>query len=185
VPLVTVAPRAGHSALAQAISRRSLLLSALSSCACSSAVMPSSTPSKLLGGPLPAFTGVTINGSEFDSNASLGHVMVVEFFTEACEPCEKSLVDASDLYQSHTEVVVVGVSLDESIAGARSQVERHALRFPVLHDPERRVAERLGVTDAKTSFAIDRRGILRWVGAPAKDPGAARQAAEALLGESS
>ncbi len=138
-----------------------------------------------MGAPLPAFTGLTINGSEFDSNSGIGHVMVVEFFTEGCGACERSLVDAADLYEAHSELIVVGVSLDTSIAGVRSQMSRHSIRFPVLHDPERHVAERLGVTDAKMSFAVDRRGILRWVGAPTPNPGAARQAAEALLGESS
>jgi hypothetical protein len=41
----------------------------------------------------------------------------------------------------------------------------------------------VGVSAPGTSLAVDRRGILRWVGDPAK-PGAVERATEALLDES-
>lgn len=132
---------------------------------------------------MPAFQGETVNGSEFDSNASLGMVLLVTFFAGTCDSCEQTLADAGTLYSDNRELVIVGVALDGSLEGARGVVARHELKFPVLFDPDHRVAARLSVTGPKTGLAVDRRGILRWVGDPSK-PGVMRDAAEALLAES-
>jgi peroxiredoxin len=167
--------------LAPKLPRRSLLVGAGVTLACGRAALPRSSPSKHLGEPIPAFTGTTVNGSEYDSNSSLGMVLVVQFFALSCESCSHALVDAGELYADHRELVMVGVSLDPSIQSARGLVTRHSLKFPVLFDPEGSVAERLGVEGPKVGLAVDRRGILRWVGDPAR-PGVVREAAEALLG---
>ncbi len=164
--------------------RRSLLLAgsvALLPLGCASAQLPPSRKSQLLGAPLPAFNGITVNGSEFDSNSSAGMVLLVEFFD--CREESRSLDDATSLYASNRELVIVGVSLAESIEATRGYVAQHAVKFPVLFDPKRSVAERVGVTSAQASLAVDRRGILRWVG-DSSAPGVIREAAEALLAES-
>jgi peroxiredoxin len=150
--------------------------------ACASAQLPPSRSSKHLGEPLPAFAGITVNGSEFDSNSSRGLVLFVEFF-DGSRDAPRALADASTLYGDDRELVVCGVSLDPSIESARGFVSRQGVKFPVLFDPERSVAERLGVSGPGTGLAVDRRGILRWVGDPAT-PHAVRDATEALLGES-
>jgi peroxiredoxin len=130
---------------------------------------------------LPPFTGTTVNGLEFDSNASRGLVLLVEFFD--CNAKSRSLTDAAELYAKNRELVIVGVSLDDSIERTRDFVGARSVRFPVLFDPKRSVAALVGVTEPGTSLAVDRRGILRWVGDATK-PGAVQQATEALLDES-
>lgn len=146
-------------------------------------MLPPSSPNRLLNAPLPPFSGTTLNGSDFDSNASRGMVLAVTFFASSGESNDRELEAAGLLYSDHPELVLLGVSLDESIEAARAQVLRHSLRFPVLFDPERRVAERLAVDGPRTTLAVDRHGVLRWVG-DAASPNAVRAAAEALLGES-
>lgn len=163
--------------------RRSLLLAgtvAFLPLGCAAAKLPPSRSSRHLGSPLPAFNGVTVNGSEFDSNASRGMVLLVEFFESGAG--SRSLAEASALYTKDRELVIVGISLDDSIERTRAFLAQKSVRFPVLFDPERAVAARVGVTEAGTSLAVDRRGILRWVGDPRK-PGAVRQATRALLDE--
>jgi peroxiredoxin len=150
--------------------------------ACASAQLPPSRSSKHLGEPLPAFNGITVNGSEFDSNSSRGMVLFVEFFEGAEDP-SRALADAAALYADHRDLVIVGISLDDAIESARGFVSRHSVKFPVLFDPERTVAGRLGVSGPGTALAVDRRGILRWVGDPSP-PGVVRNATEALLDES-
>jgi peroxiredoxin len=144
-------------------------------------VLPPSNPSALIGAPLPAFSGTTMNGSEFDSNSSRGLVLTIAFF--AGDASDAELEAAGALYAAHPDLVLVGVSLDESADSARARVARHSVHFPVLFDPDRRVASRLGVSGPRTILAVDRRGVLRWVGDSAK-PALAEQAAEALLAES-
>jgi peroxiredoxin len=169
------------------LSRRALvrasLLTAGSLVACAPAVLPPSSPSPLLGSPLPAFSGITLNGSEFDSNSSRGLVLAVAFFDSAGNSGDRDLDAAGALYSDHPDLVLVGVALDQSIEDVRAQVTRHSLHFPLLHDPDRHVAERLGVSQPRTVLAVDRRGVLRWVG-DAGNPAKVRAAAEALLGES-
>jgi peroxiredoxin len=165
------------------IHRRSLLVASavtLLPLGCASAKLPPSRSSRHLGSALPPFAGTTVNGLEFDSNASRGLVLLVEFFE--CDRGSRSLTDAAELYTKDRELVIVGVSLDDSIERTRAFVAERSVRFPVLFDPERSVAALVGVTDARTSLAVDRRGILRWVGDATK-PGAAQQATEALLDE--
>jgi peroxiredoxin len=107
-------------------------------------------------------------------------VLLVEFFESSAG--SRSLADAAALYTKDRELVIVGISLDDSIERTRAFVAEQSVRFPVLFDPERAVAARVGVTEAGTSLAVDRRGILRWVGDPRK-PGAVEQATRALLDE--
>jgi peroxiredoxin len=159
------------------------LLAAGSVLGCAPAALPPSSPSRLLGAPLPPFSGTTLNGSDFDSNASRGMVLAVTFFARSAKPNDNELEAAGTLYSDHPELILVGVSLDDAIETARAQVLRHSLRFPVLFDPDRHVAERLGVDGPRITLAVDRRGILRWVG-DAASPSSIRAATEALLGES-
>lgn len=169
--------------ITHAIGRRSLLAGAplvLLPFACASTPLPPSRAGQYVGAPLPAFGGVTVNGSEFDSNASRGMVLLVEFFE--CAEGQHALGDASEIYASHRGLVVVGVSLGESVERTRAFTTHHGVKFPVICDPERAVAARLDVTEAGTGLAVDRRGILRWIG-DAKAPGVMEQAASALLGE--
>ena len=166
------------------LSRRSLLTAGVvlfQPLACASTKLPPSRVSRHLGAALPSFTGTTVNGSEFDSNSSRGMVLLVEFFQ--CNEGSRSLADAAALYTNKRELVIVGVSLDDSIERTRAFVARREVKFPILFDPKRSVAALVGVTDPKTTLAIDRRGILRWVGDPTK-PGVVEQATEALLDES-
>lgn len=166
------------------LSRRSLLATGvvvLSPLACASAKLPPSRSSEHLGAALPAFTGTTVNGSEFDSNSSRGLVLLVEFFE--CNAGSRSLADAAALYGDERELIVVGVSFDDSIERTRAFIAQRDVKFPVLFDPKHSVAALVGVTDPKTTLAIDRRGILRWVGDSTK-PGVVEQATQALLDES-
>lgn len=149
--------------------------------ACASVPLPPSRSGQYVGARLPAFSGVTVNGSEFDSNASVGMVLLVEFFD--CKEGTRSLADAAELYSSNRELIVVGVSLDESLERTVAFTAQRGAKFPILFDPRRSVASRLGVTDPGTSLAVDRRGVLRWIG-DVSTPHAVQQAAAALLGES-
>src|SRR5688572_13345465 len=98
------------SSIRHALSRRSLLLGAGSALACAQAPLPKSSPNRLIGATLPAFTGTTVNGAEFDSNSSLGMVLVIGFFRGTCSSCWPALIEASAIYGDHRELVMVGVS---------------------------------------------------------------------------
>lgn len=176
-------PARAEATSPRTLTRRSLLVAAGSAFGCARPVLPPSSPSPLLGAPLPGFSGTTLNGSEFDSNASRGLVLTVAFFAFDDTSSARDIEAAGALYSDHPELVMVGVSLDETVERARSQVGHHGLHFPILFDRDRSVASLLGVTQPRTILAVDRHGRLRWVG-DATRAHQMRQAAEALLSES-
>ena len=61
-------------------------------------------------------------------------------------------------------MAVVGVSEDDDADGARRMVARHALTFPVVHDPEHALAGRYRVLELPATFVVDARGVVRWTG---------------------
>lgn len=140
---------------------------------------PASSPSPLLGRPLPGFERVAVGGQAIDSAALRGRVVVVKFFARWCAPCVRSLPALERLHRARREVQVIGVSLDEDAADAQEQIARHGLSFPVIHDPARVLGGRFRVAELPIAFVADRAGTLVWVGGPDKSHADLDRAAEA------
>ena len=144
------------------------------------AAAPPSSPSRLLDAPLPAFLRPTLQGGTFDSAASSGRVLVIDFFAAYCRPCQRKLPALEALHRRQPNLSIVGVSLDESGDVARKSVTRHHLTFPVVHDSGNVLAGRLRVTELPISFVVDGQGRIRWVGGPDQPDDALAQAVAAL-----
>jgi peroxiredoxin len=125
---------------------------------------PASSPSRLLGEPLPAFRRPTLQGGTFDTAASPGQLLVVDFFAAYCKPCQRTLPALEALHRKQPGLTVVGVSLDDTPDSAWKSVRRHRLTFPVIHDAGN--AGRLRVTELPISFVVGGDGRVRWVGGP-------------------
>ena len=159
-----------------------ILLCASLGCAHASgpAAPPPSSPSRLLGEPLPAFRRPTLQGATFDTAASPGQVIVVDFFADYCKPCQRSLPALEALHRQQPGLTIVGVSLDDTPANAWRSVRRHRLTFPVIHDAGNVLAGRMRVTELPISFVVDGDGRVRWVGGP-EQPGDALERAVATF----
>jgi thiol-disulfide isomerase/thioredoxin len=140
---------------------------------------PPSSPSPLLGRPLPAFARETIAGGRLDTASLKGRVVVVKFFAEWCAPCARSMPALERFAKGHPEVAVIGLSIDEDPAQARAQVARYGLSFPVVHDPARVLGGRFRVDALPAAFVADRAGTLVWVGTPERTQDELDRAAEA------
>jgi thiol-disulfide isomerase/thioredoxin len=142
--------------------------------------MPASSTSQLLRRPLPTFHRPTLDGSTFDTNAHGSRVVVVKFFAEYCKPCMKTLPAAEKLHRERPDVLVVGVSEDESPSVARDLVARHGLTFPVVHDPGNVLAGRFRVSEMPVVFVSGPGGEIAWVGGPEQREDALAQAVDSL-----
>ena len=138
--------------------------------------MPPSSPGPLLGQPAPMFRRPTIQGGQIDTAAAAGQVLVVEFFAKYCRPCQKRLPAAEALRAELPDVVVVGVSVDESPALALEQVRRYGLGFPVVHDAGQVLAGRFRVVELPIALVVGGDGRVRWIGGPGQSDDALRRA---------
>jgi thiol-disulfide isomerase/thioredoxin len=88
-----------------------------------------------------------------------GKVTLIDFWATWCAPCLKSLPKIEDLHRRYTSrsVSVVGVSLDTE----RNQpkvgpfVHSRGISYPILLDPQSRVAGSFGVTTIPTIIILD------------------------------
>jgi peroxiredoxin len=142
-----------------------LLLLGVYGCGKSSSPPPPSAPSPLLAKAMPDFARPALDGSRVETASLRGRVMLLDFFAEHCVPCVKSLPVIEALHRAEPHLAVVGVSEDDDADGARRMVARHALTFPVVHDPEHALAGRYRVQELPSTFVVDARGVVRWHGA--------------------
>lgn len=148
----------------------------------SDAAPPPSSPSPLLGAPVPAFRRPTIQGSTFDTAAAhaRSRLLVVDFFAAYCRPCQRALPALEALHAERPDVEVVGVSLDDSPEGAARMVGRHRLTFPVVHDGGHVLAGRFRVSELPASFIVDGNGRIIWSAGPLQAEDALHRAVTAI-----
>lgn len=99
-----------------------------------------------------------------------GEVVLVNFWATWCGPCREELPILEALHRElgGEGLAIVGVNVDR---GGPLRVQRFSeqqgLSFPILHDPEQRVASRYAVLGYPTTVVIDREGriVLSLLGA--------------------
>lgn len=153
-----------------------------------------------VGEKVPDFTLPASGDRSYSFSEFLGKIVVLYFYpkdmtpgctTEACD-----FRDRNEVLQS-MGAVVIGISPDP-VKSHEKFIGKHALPFPLLSDEDHQVAEMFGVWKLKkrygreymgierSTFLIDRKGILRREWRNVKVAGHAEEVTEAVqaLGES-
>src|SRR5688572_19948465 len=107
---------------------------------CSSQPPPRSQPSPLLSNMLPGFDSQTVSGNQLDTSKFYGQTLVVSFVSSNCRACEKTLAAAQATYADFHDVTVVGIFSKENAASALRLSKEHDLKFPVVADPDGKIA---------------------------------------------
>jgi cytochrome c biogenesis protein CcmG, thiol:disulfide interchange protein DsbE len=128
--------------------------------------LPPSASSPLISRPSPDFRRPALDGSTIETTTWRGRIIVVDFFSEHCVPCARSLPSIEALHRALPNVAVLGVSEDDDVAGAQRMIQRHSLTFPVVHDDGHALAGRFRVSELPATFVVDGRGVVRWRGTP-------------------
>jgi peroxiredoxin len=99
-----------------------------------------------------------------------GQVVLLNFWATWCKPCEDELPSMEELYRALRGggggFELLAVSVDGSPEAVRAFRERYSITFPILLDPEQRVARLYQTQGFPESLLIDPQGriVERYVG---------------------
>lgn len=116
------------------------------------------TPMPKTEGPAPPFELADLDGNR-TSLAELdaaGDVVVLNFWFTSCPPCRNEIPELAAFHTAHPEVPLVGISIDRNLSGGRlaATSRKLGINYPVLHDPEARVAADYGVAVFPTTVLV-------------------------------
>lgn len=115
------------------------------------------------GDPAPPFTLTAADESEVSLSDFAGRTVVVYFYPAAMTPgCTTEACDFRDSLASLAahDVAVLGISPDKPAKLAKF-IERDALTFPLLSDPDREVMTAYGAWGEKTMYGKKVTGVIR------------------------
>ena len=132
------------------------------------------------------FSGVNQNGVPFPLESLLGRYVVLYFFPRAGTPgCTQEARDFQALLPrfQRLEAEIVGASQDPPDA-LRRFAEKEGLTFTLLSDPEGKLLEAYGVREngkiVRSTFLLDRAGVVRWAWRRVRVPGHAEEVLSVL-----
>jgi peroxiredoxin len=113
----------------------------------------------------PDFTLRGIDGRNLRLAEQRGHVVMVNFWATWCGPCRVEMPHLNKIHDKYRSsgFVLLGVNVDEDAKKAAGAVQQWGIRFPVLHDAEKKVVRAYDVSSMPSTVLIDRDGRLRHV----------------------
>lgn len=119
--------------------------------------------SPLLGKPAPEIAGTTIDGEQVRLSSYRGRWVLVNFFASWCVPCRiehPELIRFHRRHRSAGDIEVLGVVYDDSVEAVREFRAAEGGEWPMLTDPDGRIAVSLGVAGIPESFLISPDGLV-------------------------
>lgn len=113
----------------------------------------------------PDFTLVSNEGVEHQLSSYAGKVVLLNFWTTWCGPCEAEMPEIEHLFARYTrdDVVILGVNTGGRAAEVIAYGKKHSLSFPLLIDRNGEVSDMYHVRAFPTSIVIDRQGVIHQI----------------------
>ena len=140
-----------------------------------------------VGRAAPDFALKTLSGGVIRLSDYRGKkAVIVNLWASWCPPCKLEMPDLEAAYQQHkTELVVLGVDLQEGVADIRKFLaEELSVTYPILLDDEGKVAAAYNKFTQPTSLLLDKAGIVRGRKNGAYTPEELQQRVQELLASS-
>ena len=110
------------------------------------------------------FTLESLSGDTVQLADMQGRPVIVNFWATWCGPCKLEMPLIQEFFVRYSpELEVLAINFEEPIGDIQSFADELGLTFPVLLDPEGRIAELYQVRGFPTTFFIDREGIVQGV----------------------
>ena len=123
-----------------------------------------------VGAPAPAFNLTTLDGQAFSlADAAKAHKAVVVMFIATQCPYSNAYNDRMrDMAAAYAkrDVLFVGVNSNktEPAAEVASHAKKHGFAFPLMKDPENKVADLYDARHTPEIYVVDSQGVLRYHG---------------------
>jgi peroxiredoxin len=120
-----------------------------------------------VGMDAPPITGKTLDSVPRAKSLAdyKGKVVLLNIWATWCGPCREEMPSMEKLYKEFASqgLVIVAVSVDDpgTEQSIRDFVKEFGLTFEILHDPDKKTAQRYQVTGYPESFIIGREGTIR------------------------
>ena len=84
----------------------------------------------------PEWTSLTIDGEDVSSEASVGQVVVLNYWYAACPPCREEAPTLEDVHQSFLDsgVTFLGVNVRDQAATAKNFEKEYGITYPSVID---------------------------------------------------
>jgi len=123
-----------------------------------------------------------------DLSSYKGKVVLVDFWASWCAPCKESFPWMRQVLKRYADrgLVVVAINLDRDRSLADQFLDSQRPGFPIVFDPDAKLAEAFKVAGMPASFYVDRHGKVRFthIGFRSNERDAAERELESLLSES-
>lgn len=111
--------------------------------------------------PAPGFTVEDLSGARTELAGYRGKYVLLNFWATWCPPCLDEMPSMEVLHQRFKDrgFVVVAISSDKEGASiVQGFIDKLDVSFPILLDPDGRVARAYGAKNLPVSFLLDRQG---------------------------
>jgi peroxiredoxin len=118
---------------------------------------------ELVDKPAPDFSALTLDGRTVSLADFRGQKkVVVSFWASWCGPCRLEMPSLIQFYKTNhrdtSDFEILAVSIDEDPKAAADFATAMKLNFPILVDPDQKIANAYQVEGIPTTFVIDKDG---------------------------
>ena len=117
-----------------------------------------------IGEPAPAFELETLGGAATRALTDYqGKIVLLDFWASWCGPCRKSLPSYNQMYEElgDQDFEIIAINIDEDPTDGLLFLERYAVDYLVLKDPDASVPPQYQLKVMPSSFLIGRDGIIK------------------------
>jgi cytochrome c biogenesis protein CcmG, thiol:disulfide interchange protein DsbE len=118
-----------------------------------------------VGTPIPAYTAKWLDGTPFDLASQKGSVVLLNLWATWCGPCRFEIPELGKLHDKYASrgFKVIGVSVDEGgAADVNPFLKETKISYPIVIDPDGKLATILQTTALPTSVLVDKSGSIVW-----------------------
>lgn len=117
------------------------------------------------GAMFPEYSAMNLDGSRFEMASRRNKVVLVNVWATWCGPCRFEIPELQRIHNAYAarNFEVVGVSVDESgIETVRQFATEQKMTYPVVLDPQGKIANMLETSVLPTSVLVGRDGRILW-----------------------